>query len=88
MKKIEEQTAYAGFQASCSFSTPAFDRESQTCHRSHSQNPIQEDLWIAGTSLLLLQRTTKKPVTCKLVTSDLVFPTVTITNGAAQGEPG
>lgn len=60
VKKLEEQMTGACFQASCSLSTPAFDRETQTSYRSHPQNPVQEDLWITGTSLLLLQRTTKK----------------------------
>lgn len=52
--------ACAGFQASCSLSTPAFGREAQTIYRSHLQNPVQEDIWITGSSLLLLQRTTQK----------------------------
>lgn len=47
---------------------------------------IQYRVMVTGISLLLLQGLKKpnKPVTCKLVTSDLIFPTVTITNGAAQ----
>lgn len=81
--------AFGSFQAFCSLSTPAFDMKTQASYSSHPQNPIQgPGHWDQPGPITKDWKNSNKPVTCKLVTSDLIFPTVTITNGAAQEELG